>query len=127
MNRIIHYLSCAALVVSLPVFAQTSAGGTAQAQPDAGTTQSGSTNVTETARDVVRSIDLATRTGIIGGYSYNFGSAVQPISVTLYKDRPGSLEMVQPGMKVEVKYVEMGSTRAALSIKQLAPDTTVEF
>jgi hypothetical protein len=78
-------------------------------------------------RDVIRSIDLVTRTGVIGGYSYDFGSAVEPVKVTMFNASTGALEMLQPGMKVEVVYVDTDTTRKAISIEQLAQDEEVEF
>jgi len=108
MKRQVVYGILVALVFAFPAFAE-----------DAG--------VRMMHRDVIRSIDLDTRTGVIGGYAYQFGSAVQPVKVTMYNASTGALELLQPGMKVEVVYVDTDTTRLAISIQQLAQDEDVEF
>lgn len=77
---------------------------------------------------VVRSIDMVTRTIVIGGYEYLVGPATidTPVKVSLYGTTAGAFEMLTAGMKVEVQYVDFGHARVAFEIKQLAPDADVE-
>ncbi len=77
---------------------------------------------------VIRSLDLTTRTGIIGGHKYWFGPAFSesPLQVTMYGSEGGALELLQPGMKVEVTYGDTGDARIAVRIRQLADDADIE-
>lgn len=56
----------------------------------------------------IESIDLAGRTAIIGGYLYHFGPATDslPLQVRLLGKDFGSLQMLSPGMDVEVYYFQ---------------------
>jgi hypothetical protein len=56
----------------------------------------------------IESIDLASRTAIIGGYLYHFGPSTDslPLQVKLLGRDFGSLQMLSPGMDVEVYYFQ---------------------
>jgi hypothetical protein len=80
-----------------------------------------------TARGVLTELNLVDRTGIIGGFSYQFGTIQAPLKVRMYQSEAGVVEMLSPGMKVEVVYLDTGDTRVALSLDQLSDDEVVEF
>jgi hypothetical protein len=77
---------------------------------------------------IVRSIDLDTRTGIIGGHKYWFAQPYSeyPLKVYLNLYGGGSLELVQPGMKVEITYGETGNARLAMIVRQLQDDAEID-
>ncbi len=77
---------------------------------------------------VIHSIDLSDRTGIVGGHKYWFGPAFSeiPLTVKMYDFDGGSLEMLQPGMKVEITYGDTGHARIAVKIRQLSDNANVE-
>lgn len=77
---------------------------------------------------VVHEIDFVGRTITVGGYEYMVGPAtISPaVSVSLYGTSAGSFQLLAPGMKVEVDYIDFGIARVAFRIAQLAPDTEVE-
>ena len=77
-------------------------------------------------RGVVHAIDLDQRTGEISGYSYHFGPPAYDLKVTLLGSSYGALELLEPGMKVEVVYGDFGSSRLAFSIEQLPASEVVE-
>jgi len=78
---------------------------------------------------VLHSLDLSSRTAMIGGYRYHFipdfGSP--PLSVKLYGSDAGSLSLLHPGMKVRVTYGDTGDARVAVRIEQLSDSAKVEF
>ncbi|MFN3238643.1 MAG: hypothetical protein ACE37D_16490 [Pseudomonadales bacterium] len=59
----------------------------------------------------IEAIDLAARTGTIGGYRYHFGPSTLnlPLQVKLLGRNFGSLELLQVGMDVRVFYFEAPS------------------
>ena len=73
---------------------------------------------------VIRKIDLASRTAVISGYKYTFGSASglnQP-TVKLLNSNYGALELLEVGMKVQFHFVVVpGTYRRMLYLQQL-PD-----
>ncbi|MCB1692215.1 MAG: hypothetical protein KDI19_05575 [Pseudomonadales bacterium] len=79
------------------------------------------------AQGVVRSIDLDRRTCVIGGYTYEFGPPGLPIKITMVGNKPGAIELLQAGMKVEVTYGDLGEARIVAMIKQLPDDEEVEY
>ena len=81
--------------------------------------------IARTTDGVIRSIDLEKRTAIISGYLYEFGPPTFPLKVTMLNGSAGSIEMLRTGMKVEVVYGELDTSRLAASIKQLPEDTNV--
>lgn len=96
----------------------------------AATTTASSSNpslVARTAQGVIRSIDLGRRSAIISGFLYDFGPPTIPVPVTLLNANPGSVHMLHPGMKVEVKYKELGTSRATVSITQLPNSANVDY
>ena len=79
-----------------------------------------------TTRGVVQSIDLGNRTAIISGFLYDFGPNTFPLKVRMYKSDAGAVELLRPGMKVDVVYGDFGATRLARQITQLADDTKIQ-
>jgi hypothetical protein len=79
-----------------------------------------------TTRGIIRTLDLDARKGVIGGYEYHFGPPTFALKVTMLNSGGGALELLQPGMKVEVVYGDFGTARIAASIKQLADSENVE-
>lgn len=79
-----------------------------------------------TVRGELLSIDLNDRTAIIGGYEYYFGPHTMPVEVQMLNSGAGAVELLKPGMKVEVVYGELGLSRIVASIKQIPYDTQVE-
>lgn len=77
-------------------------------------------------RGVVREIDLARRTCMIGGYIYEMGPPGMPAKVTMLNSSAGAFELLQPGMKVEVTYGDLGTTRLIAALKQLPSSADVE-
>ncbi len=77
---------------------------------------------------VIYSIDLSDRTGIVGGHKYWFGPAFSeiPLTVKMYDFNGGSLELLQPGMKVEITYGDTGTARIAVKIRQLSDGASVD-
>ena len=77
---------------------------------------------------VIQEIDLDERSIIISGYEYLVGPSTinPPLKVTLYGVTYGAFELLKPGMKVEVEYIDFGNARVAFRIGQLAPDAQVE-
>ncbi len=80
------------------------------------------------AQGIVREIDLAARSVIIGGYSYLVGPSYveNPLRVSLSGTGAGSFELLEVGMKVEVVYVDFGYARIALMIDELSGSVFVE-
>ncbi|MBJ37739.1 MAG: hypothetical protein CMD83_04630 [Gammaproteobacteria bacterium] len=83
--------------------------------------QTRSARITE---GVIHSIDLAKRKGVIGCYTYYFGppDLSIPTQMKLYGTRYGSIELLEPGMKVKVTYGDTGRIRIVLQVEQLSPD-----
>jgi hypothetical protein len=79
-------------------------------------------------KGIVRAINLTERTGEISGYTYHFGPAVEetPVKVKLYGRDYGAVELLTPGMKVEVVYFEPGGGRIAVRIEELHPDEEID-
>ncbi|MEM7364205.1 MAG: hypothetical protein AAF525_09280 [Pseudomonadota bacterium] len=80
-----------------------------------------------TTRGVIHSIDMNARKGIIGGFEYHFGPPTFALKVSMKNSSTGALELLQPGMKVEVVYGDFGSTRIAASIKVLPDNAPIEY
>lgn len=80
-----------------------------------------------TAVGKIHAINLEDRTAIIGGYRYQFGSPASrdTSDIKLYGYNAGSFEMLQPGMKVTMRYAEYGTVRFVLSLEELSPDTDI--
>ena len=80
-----------------------------------------------TAVGQIFSIDLVNRTAMISGYRYYFGNPVQgdASKISLYGYDAGSLEMLRVGMKVYIRYAELGTSRYVVSLKELAPSTDI--
>ena len=70
---------------------------------------------------VVSNIDLAQRTIIIGAVRYLLPSATaaEPLRVFMLGKDYGSLELLQRGMAVKVRYYQSGRSRAAIEIVQV--------
>lgn len=83
--------------------------------------------VARTDRGIIRSIDLEKRTIMIGGYVYDFGPQTFPFKVTMLNSSAGAVELLRTGMKVEVEYLDLETSRLAVSIKQLPDSTKVEY
>ena len=73
---------------------------------------------------IVREIDLAKRSIIIGGYSYLVGPSYveSPLQVSLYATDAGAFELLRNGMVVEVSYLDFGYARIAFVIRELAKE-----
>ena len=70
----------------------------------------------------IEAIDIAKRTGIIGGYHYHFGPSTLslPLVVKLLGRDFGSLELLSVGMDVEVFYFQSPSEhRIGLEINEV--------
>lgn len=80
-----------------------------------------------TTRGVIHTIDMNARKGIIGGFEYHFGPPTFQLKVTMKNSSGGALELLQPGMKVEVVYGDFGTTRIAAAIKVLPDDAEIEY
>ncbi len=64
---------------------------------------------------------------MIGGHKYYFGPAFSsPLKVTMYNSDGGSIELLQPGMKVEITYGDFEKGRVAVAIRQLADEANIE-
>ena len=76
---------------------------------------------------IIRSIDLAEREAMIGGFRYYFGSPVLDNSseVRMYNTSFGSFEMLSVGMKVRVRYADTGVSRYVVLLEQLSSLTKV--
>ena len=83
--------------------------------------------VARTDQGVLRSIDLEKRTAMIGGFLYDFGPQTYPIKVTMLNSSAGAVELLRKGMKVEVEYLDLGTSRLAVSITQLPDSAEVEY
>ncbi|MCB1644142.1 MAG: hypothetical protein KDI36_01750 [Pseudomonadales bacterium] len=73
----------------------------------------------------IQSIDLVTRSGVIGGYQYLFGPHTENLVVKMRGSNAGALELLREGMTVEVLYIEPQGHRIALEIEQLDADQNV--
>jgi hypothetical protein len=73
---------------------------------------------------VVREIDLATRTAIISGFRYYFGTSFgyQTPEIELLLYPRGTFEMLQVGMKVQFHYTPRKPYRRILRLRQLPDD-----
>jgi hypothetical protein len=78
-------------------------------------------------RGVIESIDLEQRIVIISGYSYDFGPNYTPAEIKMYQSDAGALELLRNGMKVELKYGDIGSTRIPVKVRQLSDQDVVEL
>ena len=90
---------------------------------------SGEVQSARVSSGIVRSIDLDSRTAVIGGYKYWFGPAFSeyPLKISLLSYAGGgSLELVEPGMKVEVTFGDTGDARIAMILRQLPDDADVD-
>ncbi len=77
---------------------------------------------------IIRSIDLAARSIVVGGYDYLVGPSTldQPVKVDLYGTSAGAFELLSTGMVVEVEYIDFGNARVAFRISELGPGVEVE-
>ena len=71
---------------------------------------------------IIRSIDIAEREAVIGGFRYYFGSPVLDNSseVKMYGASFGSFEMLSVDMKVKVRYADTGISRYVVLLEQLS-------
>ena len=83
--------------------------------------------VARTDQGVIRSIDLEKRTAMIGGFLYDFGPRTYPCKVTMLNSSAGAVELLRNGMKVEVEYLDLETSRLAVSITQLSDSAKVEY
>lgn len=83
--------------------------------------------VARTDQGVIRSIDLEKRTVMIGGFLYEFGPRTSPVKVTMLNSSAGAVELLRTGMKVEVEYLDLDTSRLALSLTQLPDNAKVEY
>lgn len=81
-----------------------------------------------TTQGVIESVDLVERSAIISGYLYDFGPPDMriPVEVKMYNSNYGAFELLQPGMKVEIVYGDVGDTRLAVRVKQLSNNAVLE-
>ena len=81
-----------------------------------------------TTQGVIESVDVAERSAIIGGYIYDFGPPDMriPVEVKMYNSNYGAFELLQPGMKVEIVYGDVGDMRLAVRVKQLSNNAVIE-
>ena len=77
---------------------------------------------------VIESVDLATRSVLISGFTYDFGSAAtgDPVEVKMYNSDGGAFELLQPGMKVEIAYSQFDDGRLAVRVQQLSNNAVLE-
>lgn len=77
---------------------------------------------------VVRQINFADRTIVVGGYEYLVGPSTldQPVEVNLYATSAGAFELLRDGMLVEVEYIDFGHARVAFRISELSPDAEID-
>jgi hypothetical protein len=73
-------------------------------------------------------VDLATRSALVSGYTYDFGPAVtsEPVEVKMYNSGGGAFELLQPGMKVEITYGQFDDARLAFRVQQLSDNAELE-
>lgn len=79
-----------------------------------------------TMAGVIRSIDLEKRQAEISGYIFDFGPPGLPIKILMESGSSGAFEMLDPGMKVEVIYGDLGTARIAVQVRQLPYDADIE-
>lgn len=81
-----------------------------------------------TTQGVVESVDLAERSALISGYTYDFGPANMPIpvEVKMYNSDYGAFELLRSGMKVEIVYGDVGDVRLAVRVQQLSDSAVPE-
>jgi hypothetical protein len=77
---------------------------------------------------VVREIDLASRTAIISGFRYYFGtsSGYQTAELDLLAYPTGSFELLEVGMKVQYHYTPEKPWRRILRLRQLPDDAWLD-
>ena len=75
-----------------------------------------------TTKGVIESVDLATRSAVIGGYLYDFGRPDEqmPARVKMHNSDGGAYELLRPGMKVEIQYGDVGDVRLVVKVQQLS-------
>ena len=76
---------------------------------------------------VIELIDIAEREARIGGFTYYFGSPILDnlSEVKLYGVGYGSLEMLNVGMKVRVRFADTGVSRYVVLLEQLSSTALV--
>ena len=81
-----------------------------------------------TEEGVIRSIDMGGRKLVISGYEYLVGPSTinPPVKVSLFGTTAGSFELLSPGMKVEVHYIDFGNARVAFEINEVDPSAELE-
>lgn len=81
-----------------------------------------------TTQGVIESVDLAERSAIIGGYTYDFGPANMPVpvEVKMYNSEHGAFELLRSGMKVEIVYGDFGDVRLTVRVQQLSDSAVLE-
>ena len=77
---------------------------------------------------VVREIDLASRTAIISGFRYYFGTSggYQTAEIDLLAYPTGSFELLEVGMKVQYHYTPEKPWRRILRLRQLPDDAWLD-
>ena len=77
---------------------------------------------------VVREIDLASRTAIISGFRYYFGTSggYQTAEISLLAYPVASFEMLEVGMKVQYHYTPQKPFRRVLRLRQLPDDAWLD-
>lgn len=85
--------------------------------------------MTRTTQGVIHLIDLENRTAEISGFLYAFGEPndLSPGQVIMSGSDYGAFELLQPGMKVEIDYVETGEIRLVVRLQQLANEAEIEL
>ncbi len=74
-----------------------------------------------TTEGQIRTIDLGGRTAVIGGFVYHFGPSTDayPLQVKMLGKDYGSLEMLKPGMHVQILYIQAGQHRIGNMLTQV--------
>ncbi|MFT7243116.1 MAG: hypothetical protein ACI82A_000458 [Candidatus Azotimanducaceae bacterium] len=73
----------------------------------------------------VHELNIAERTAIVSGYRYSFSGLQgydRPV-VRMYGSEFGSFEMLQPGMRIRVKYRLSENSRVVVEARQVANST----
>ncbi len=78
-------------------------------------------------RGLIESVDLEQRVIEVSGYIYDFGPEYTPAEIKMYQSEAGALELLKAGMKVEIKFGDIGSTRIPVKVKQLSDNTVLEL
>ncbi len=76
-------------------------------------------------RGELQMLNLTHRKGMINGYTYLFGPAVDPIRVKMLGSQGGALELLAEGMYIKVMYFETQDHRIALELEQIPVDPSL--